>query len=475
MNHCAETSHYTNFRKKLPILFFGILNAVLIALVVAGSKWYLAPIIIAPYFIYFSMKNPFILPFGLYVILIPFDSILDIIGFAQGATLTKLLGILTISVLSLKGFFEKKFIQPTSVSLTLTLLVAYCFMTNVWAIRQGAVFSQLPTLVGLLVFYLIASSYKIQAREFDALTWCILFGGILASALTFYSFENGLSFEHTRRATVTLWDDSINPNVIGISLLMPLSICLRIILASHRKMLKILLLCTFLFMSYVVIITGSRKALIGVAIILAVYNSHIKHKMTFSTLALVAIAALLLIAPDYLTERVASSLADRGAGRLDIWDVAIVAVKQYWLLGAGLGNFPLAFNKFMNEGGGNFVGFARDAHNIYLMFLVETGIIGLSLLLWTFKKHYNLLKPRFVSDDLNVVMLRASFWSILFVGFFANIFLAKSFWLMLMMIAMYRNVHAKRNGVRFFNSRLNESSVNGIGSPNVTSNLRHSK
>jgi O-antigen ligase len=425
-------------QKKMYWLLFAAFNAITIGLALAEADWLYLLIIVVPFFVYCSIRNPFILPFGLYVFLVPFDRVLAIMGLAGGATLTKLVGALTILVLSLKGSFEKKITRPGAASLALILLVAYCLLTCVWAIKPNFVFLNERTIVSLLIFYLIAAAYRIQENEFNILKWCILLGGGLAAALTFYSYRSGLLYGHTLRATIAFNADTINPNFLSLSLLIPLSICIQMMLTSRSKMHKILFLCVFLFVSYVVILTGSRKSLLALLIILAFYSSHIRNKLSFGIVAFAGIIVLLSMAPDYLVMRL--NLADRGAGRLDIWQVGIEALRRYWLLGAGLGNFPLAYNEFINEVAG-FQGFGRSSHNIYLRFLIETGIIGLSLLFWTFKKHYELIKKSSLARyDLNVVMLKASFWSMLVSGFFADITLDKSFWLLLIMIAMYRNM-----------------------------------
>lgn len=440
MNHCIALLQKDNPQKKLYWLLFGACNVIIIGLAIAEAKWYYLLIVLAPFFIYCSIKNPFILPFGLYVFLVPFDRILDVIGFAQGATLTKFIGILTILVLSLKGTFEKKIIKTDSASLVLMLFVAYSVLTNVWAIEPKIVLSKMPTLVGLFIFYLVASTYKMREQEFNTLKWCILFGGIMACILTFYSFQSGSGYGHTERATITLQDESINPNFLSFNLLIPMSICIQMMLASTKKAHKAFFLCIFLFILYVIILTGSRKSLVGAAVIISFYITHIKNnKLTFVTIALTGFIVLLSIAPDFVVERIGGSLEDRGAGRLDIWLVGIKALERYWLLGAGFGNFPMAFNEFTNRSA-YFVGLLRAAHNLYLQVLVETGVIGLLLLMWSLTKHHGLLKIRLVRDDLNRVMLRASFWSLLAAGLFADILLNKSFWLLFMMMVMYKNI-----------------------------------
>jgi O-antigen ligase len=440
MDNSIAFTQGEGLKKKMPWLLFGVFNVLIIGIAITEANWHYLAAVIAPYLIYFSMKNPLIFPFGLYVLLIPFDRLLGVIGFAQGSTLTKLFGVLTILVLTLKGSFEKKFTEPRIASLVFMLFVAYCLLTYSWAIEPGAALSKMPTLIGLFIFYLIVSAYKIREEDFNTLKWCILIGGILAAVLTFNSFQSGMGYGHTQRATIMVQEGKINPNFLSLSLLIPLSICVQMMLTSPKKAYKIFFLCIFLFITYAIIITGSRKSLVGVAIIISLYSIHIQNKISFSVIAFIGFAVILAIVPDYFTARIGSSIQDRGSGRLDIWIVGLEALKRYWVLGAGLGNFPLAFNEFINEGGGAFKGYSRDAHNVYLMVIVETGVIGFSLLLWTFKKHYKLLVSRLVRNDLNIVMLRASFWSMLAAGFFANIFLEKSFWLMLMMIVMYRNV-----------------------------------
>lgn len=446
MNRIAYMNHYITktingtWRKRVTWILFGAFLTIIMAFAIAEAKWHYLLIVSAPFFIYIAIKSPFILPFGLYVLLIPFDPILAVLGFAKGATLTKFIGILAILVLTLKGFIENKFIRPGSVAIIFMLFIAYCFLTFLWAIDSGHVFSQMPTLIGLFVFYLITSLYKIKEQEYKALTWCVLFGGILAAVLTFYMFNTGLGFAHTQRATITLMHESLNPNALAISLLIPVSVCTQMMFIKPvKKIHRVFFLCLFLLMVYVIILTGSRKSLIGVGIILAFFYTHIKNKLTFATIALIGAMVLLALTPDYFIERIGSSIEDGGAGRLVIWHVGVKALREYWLLGAGFGNFPLAFNQFINEVP-SFAGFSRGAHNIYLMILIETGVVGLFLFFWTLKKHYELLKVHSMRQDLNLVMLKASFWSILIAGFFADILLDKACWLLFMMIVMYRNV-----------------------------------
>jgi len=63
-------------------------------------------------------------------------------------------------------------------------------------------------------------------------------------------------------------------------------------------------------------------------------------------------------------------------GRLQIWAQSLSVAKEHWLLGVGLGNYPVAidFNAAYRS--------AVTSHNLYLDILAEMGIFGLLVWLW---------------------------------------------------------------------------------------------
>ncbi|MGH9870459.1 MAG: O-antigen ligase family protein [Candidatus Polarisedimenticolia bacterium] len=66
-----------------------------------------------------------------------------------------------------------------------------------------------------------------------------------------------------------------------------------------------------------------------------------------------------------------------GYGRLKVWTDAIGAVQAYPLLGSGLGTWELAFSPFRTDQAPLKVDFA---HNDYLEFAAEAGLVGVSIL-----------------------------------------------------------------------------------------------
>jgi O-antigen ligase len=62
---------------------------------------------------------------------------------------------------------------------------------------------------------------------------------------------------------------------------------------------------------------------------------------------------------------------------LDYWRATFELIKIHPLTGVGLGNFNITFSRF--------------AHNSFLQFWAETGLIGISALAWFIIKHFRIL------------------------------------------------------------------------------------
>jgi len=410
---------------------------IFIANSIANVKWNYLIVLVFPLLLYISMKEPFIFPFGAYVLLIPFDAVLSVTGIAKITTVTKILGILTILVLLLKGSFERKFKHPDSATIWVALFVLYGVLSISWAIEPGLILSRIPTAIGLLIFYVIASSYKINEKEFNILKYCIFIGAIIASLYSIYDFIIGKTL--FQRATITLNDQVMNPNALAFALLMPLSICTGMMIKQNERIKKLLLITIFGVMLLAIFLSGSRKCLLGAGVIFIVYSFLAQKRVTFWIIAIAIGSIIISFVPDMIVERAMHLVKDRGAGRLDIWTVGLKGLEKYFLLGAGLDNFPAVYDQYMDYAP-HFVGFRRGPHNIYLSVIVELGIVGLSLMFFMIWKHYRAIQSRVTQRGGSGIMLQAAFWAILVSGFFMDVIWDKAFWLLWMMIMMHKNI-----------------------------------
>ena len=96
-------------------------------------------------------------------------------------------------------------------------------------------------------------------------------------------------------------------------------------------------------------------------------------------IALLGLGTFLFLPPDQLVERFSRLSTDEGIdkGRAELWGETLSLVRAYPVFGCGLGGYESAFPKYKVSGP-----LVRDnyAHNDYLQFLAEMGIMGAAIL-----------------------------------------------------------------------------------------------
>lgn len=134
--------------------------------------------------------------------------------------------------------------------------------------------------------------------------------------------------------------------------------------------------------------TESRGGLIASAVALLATLIFYRGRRVFvvTVLAfLVALAALFFTANPHAWERI-TSFDSAGSGRTDIWRVGWRMSGEHPLIGVGLNNFSVESGRFVRRPGAltrvdQIVDKPLVAHNTYLQFLSETGVVGLALYL----------------------------------------------------------------------------------------------
>ena len=126
-------------------------------------------------------------------------------------------------------------------------------------------------------------------------------------------------------------------------------------------------------------------------------------------------------------ERIASRQTD-SSGRLEIWTAGRLACETYCDRGAGFGNFPNAYSQvFALSAASENVGASRPAHNVYLGMVVETGFIGLSLLLLALASEWHIASSRQMRRYEPA--LKAALVGLLIASIFLSAIWFKYFWL----------------------------------------------
>ncbi len=418
------------------VLWFSIvlLIAAITGISIADGKWIYFGIMVAPFVIYVCIEKPFIFPVGLYCFLLPFDEVLAISGIGGGATVTKLLGVLGILVLSIKGMVGKKFKKPDYATIWWILFLLSVILTGFWAQKHTSIVP--TTLTGLLILYLVTSSYQINRSEFETLKWCILLGGLVAAAYTIINNQAVVG----DRVTLGTEERHATLNKFAFSILFSVSIGIQSIFKQkniYRKGIFCVILGVIL---YCIVITSSRGAVLSGGVIFCMYIVFSKQKITYLSVLIIVCIALATILPVTFLDRWKDTLeTGNSAGRGDIWGVGLMCLKKYWIFGAGYHNFPTVYTEFAIYAK-RYVGTNRAPHNIYLSTFVELGVLGFSLFVVAQIKHYQAIRSYVSSNDSDQIMLKASFFGLLLASFFLDTIETKSFWLLWMMIMLYRNI-----------------------------------
>jgi O-antigen ligase len=378
---------------------------------------------------------PVELALGAFALIVPFD---EITGLGNGTvTATWLVGVFAVAMLLVVGVLQKRLELPPRSALWWTLLVAWGGLSAFWAIEPAAGIAKLPTALSLLLLYLVTACLEISDRELSYIVLFAIAGGCAAAVFAVFGFFHG-SFYHggEMRGSLIVGSKQTDPNIFAASLLLPLSLAVGRFLTSHGRFQKMLMLGACALISFGVLVTQSRGAVlaIGVMIFIYLYRFRIKPRVVVPIfVCLLSLGSMW----NLLFTRFEKAGVSGGSGRLDIWRAGLEAIKKYGIFGAGLENFPIAYNEYARFSP-KFVGYSFGAHNIYLQIWVELGIVGVLLLVAAVTSQLWISRGPRTGKMLasSSVPFEAAGWAMLATGFFLGILWLKSFWLVWMLLAV---------------------------------------
>ena len=246
----------------------------------------------------------------------------------------------------------------------------------------------------LILVFALSRSYS--EKEKDLLKKAILLSGVICIIISLFHISSALEF----RLYITL-TSTMDPNDFACGL----SVIIAYLLLRLQKQRGVLNLLMLLALLGIIILSGSRTAMLMCALMIALWvavsfvqGKRIANpKLTMLIMLAVPICVLLLIGtlPAYLLDRmdISSLFKDNGAGRFSIWKAALrefaTSNPLHMLVGHGHGSFRTAVN-YIAPGHTE----PYYAHNMFVNALIEGGLIGLGFLLlafaqgfkWSYKK-----------------------------------------------------------------------------------------
>jgi putative inorganic carbon (hco3(-)) transporter len=281
----------------------------------------------------------------------------------------------------------------------LTFPAPFLFMAGFLAwCAIGATTSQFPGLVGdalfdylkiLLIFFVALNASKTvpQLAIFAGL-WVLMFG-LYPARGTYFNFLSGIG-TFGRYG----WNFSFaNYNDLAAYAILALALSAFLLAGRFPRWVRIAGLLSTAGLALLVVITQSRGAFIGLVLAFGLMLIRSRSRTRLIKVASLAALGIVLAAPGAVWERFSRMKflfdtdtigeADSSAEqRYVLLQIATTIAKDHLLSGVGLGAYSEAHGMYAEErqewqmGRGN-----RDAHNMYVSLVAESGLPGLALFL----------------------------------------------------------------------------------------------
>lgn len=232
----------------------------------------------------------------------------------------------------------------------------------------------------LIAFVLFVDFIPVKKINIKLVKWSMIFAGIIASLLLFF-LPTASSYSDEGRRTIILLGSTIDPNILASIILLGVHLSLEFFFNKQCRLLLTILIFGVQLLG--VLYTGSRGALIAFVIgtlIEFLYRFGGERKQrgkNFRILILGAtlLAGIVLILPENLTEARFSKETLLGLNELSlgshnrytIWQHGLELFVKKPIFGYGCGNFFSAIETVYIQ---------CASHNLYVLLLVEGGIIG---------------------------------------------------------------------------------------------------
>lgn len=430
-------------RQRTIIIVAAIVITALAAVALAGGTPMriaaVIAIILAPLAAYLALEHPIIFPYGLYILLMPYDVLLVVHG---NGTLTKALGEAT-GLLCFFYCLRARYIAPIRQPLiVLMLLLIWMSVTALWAVDSSDTLQWLPTYFGLALLYAALSLTPVSVKDFRIAMGIVAVSFIVAAVFGIHTFYHDPALRETsdiqlQRVSLKLGSSEIDQNHFANAFLFPIAILIATLLRTRWLTLKAACALGIGLMVTAILMSGSREAVLAVVIMIAYFLWRGRERMQlllFTAICAIATAPFTAL----MAGRFARIFSHTEEGRAAIWSVGAAAVKHYWLFGSGLGTFPDVYDRFyLAVAQLKPDGWTRPPHDLILHYSVELGIIGMALIVWFWASHFFMLRgierDHPLYDDR--VMVEAGLIGIVVVSFFIDLFTYKYAWLALASVA----------------------------------------
>ncbi|HTX02114.1 MAG TPA: O-antigen ligase family protein [Candidatus Acidoferrales bacterium] len=389
---------------------------------------------------YIAIEHPLIFPFGVYVALVPFE---EILGFGKVGTINKLLGVLSVAAIALAILRRGEFCKPSPAVVAWMVVGFWMGLTGLWTIDQKDFqIGYLTFILNFCLYALIAMTIATRS-DIEFLCTSIVTGGLLAAAFALWPLMHGTPLGPDGRITLPGANpfDPPDPNQFAAALLLPFAILFAATLSTRQLSLRVINCSGLLLLAITIVLSGSRAAMLAILVLGGYMIVRSRHRA--QALMLAGLAALAIVPfGAWIQSRFSNAVSSGGAGRADIWRVALVAFHDHTAFGSGFASFPVAFDDaVMRAPLIHYIGWHRGPHDLIVSTAVELGVVGLILVgaaLVIAFRDLSIVRGAGFLGDLRIA-LQATLLGICVDAVFLDMIDRKYFWLLFMMIALVRS------------------------------------
>lgn len=356
--------------------------------------------------------------------------------------------ILLLFLLSFKKVFTHSQTRSFLLSIPFITFVLILCIPFLYAQSPANLFYGLFSLMKLIYIGLFAA-IVLRREHLNTIVFVFLISALLESVLAIFQFltqgslggvfyffgERTMNLSSIGAAVISTsyglllrpYGTFPHPNVLGFYLLTSVLLGFYILSKIQKKHLKLIIAGAFLVIEIAISLSFSRVVImlnilsfISIGLLYGNVKNFRKHKL------LVAFGLTnLLVFLVFFSNRFSNiyHISSAILPRVDLMDISFKVFMQYPLFGTGLQNYLFSQVDFQR----NFSSvYLQPVHNIYLLILTQTGIMGFGVVMYFFYLTYMRLKIHFSRSRKNNILrfiISLLFLNILLAGFFDHYFL----------------------------------------------------
>ena len=389
-----------------------------------------------------ALRAPYLFPYGVYVVLIPFDGLLSL---GSAGTVTKFLGIAAIAFVLVAIVRGRRVVRPPLPLYFALPYLALVLVSLMWTTSLGNATVSVEAIASYVLMYAVFCIAPIDRAQMRAVCACIVVGGVMGALYGIVMMHGATVSPETGdygRLMINIAGRRIDPNQFANALIGPMAIA--IVWLTHTRSIPraLVLLAAVAILAEGVLISLSREAMLACLAMGLVLILFSRRRLLGAGVLAAAAAATFAFVPAIMA-RMTDAFTTGGAGRTGIWRTDLAAWAVHPVFGWGIGGAEDAYDAFLLRVAPRyFNGWGRPPHNTLLVALVELGIIGAILVTAAYLSSFSLLRA--IERGSELFPMKVAFIAALVglgvASMFIDITVYKFLWVIVIGIAQLRTI-----------------------------------